>query len=214
MRSAKSMRMRMRYVSANRAIMLEYSANLAHGKIIASFDTRFNFREYMETLSSVAQSRRNQYCGKFRHTCFQYRGTYGRKSNHLTCEDIAKYLILQLNNSDNLCFPRSLVMVRVHCEHGNLRIGELHEKWNCIRRQSSLLARELTRNAGVNSQGGMRNSRNRAFSTLPNLAAENIAIMVYNFSFRTRRKSIIWRLHITCLSRAWAHYYYYNILGT
>ena len=79
-------------------------------------------------------------------------------------------------------------MARVHCERGNLRTGKLHEKWNCLRRQSFLLqselARELTRNAedtNPEERYGIRE-----IERFQHLAVENIATMVYNFSIFER----------------------------
>ena len=50
-----------------------------------------------------------------------------RVSKPLTHEDVAKRSILEITNSDNLCFPRSLVAARVHCERGNLREEPRHK---------------------------------------------------------------------------------------
>jgi len=56
-------------------------------------------------------------------------------------------------NTDNLCFPRSLVVARVHQERGQLRTRELQEKWESVRYQRSSLQRklaeELTKSAGI-----------------------------------------------------------------
>ncbi|KAL6419166.1 hypothetical protein ACFW04_014043 [Cataglyphis niger] len=76
-----------------------------------------------------------------------------RGRHKLTRKDVAKRSIITIRNSDNLCFPRSLVVVRIYCERGNLRTEELHEKLNAVRYRQSMLQRELalelTRNAGV-----------------------------------------------------------------
>ena len=50
-----------------------------------------------------------------------------RQSNRLTRKDVVKRSILQINNTDNLCFPRLLVVARIQVtqEHGQLRTGEL-----------------------------------------------------------------------------------------
>jgi len=106
-------------------------------------------------------------------------------SNRLTREDVAKRSILQLCNSDNLCFPRSLVVARVYCERGNLRTGELNDKWNSIRCRNSVLQRELAlqlmRSAGIIiPEEGCGIHEIERFQRF--LAAENIAIIVYNFS--------------------------------
>ena len=59
----------------------------------------------------------------------------GRQSNRLTREDIAKRSILQINNTDNLCFPRSIVVARTYQEREQLHTGELQEKWESVRYQ-------------------------------------------------------------------------------
>jgi len=75
-------------------------------------------------------------------------------------------------------------MARVYCERGNLRINELHEKWNSIRYRNSVLQRELalqlTRNIGIAilEEGcGIREIEH-----FQRFFAKNIAIIVYNFS--------------------------------
>jgi len=76
-------------------------------------------------------------------------------------------------------------VARVYCERGNLRMGELNEKWNSIKYRNSVLQRELalqlTRNAGITISeercGIHEIERVQRF-----LTAENIAIIVYNFS--------------------------------
>jgi len=77
----------------------------------------------------------------------------GRGRVALTHGDVAKRSIVEINNSDNLCFPRALVVAQTYSERGNIRTGELYEKWNAIRYPHSSLQREcalqLTRNAGV-----------------------------------------------------------------
>jgi len=52
----------------------------------------------------------------------------GRGRVALTCEDVAKRSIVEINNPDNLCFSRSLVVAQTYSERGNIRTGELHEK--------------------------------------------------------------------------------------
>ena len=108
----------------------------------------------------------------------------GRVSNPLTREDVAKRSILEITNSDNLCFPRSLVAARVHCERGNLREGPRHEMWEAIRYQRSSLQRdfaiELTRNVGITiPEEGCGLNEIQHFQRF--LADENVAIMVYGF---------------------------------
>ena len=102
----------------------------------------------------------------------------GRKTNRLTCEEQNALQLIKTNNLDDLYFPRSLVVARMHCEYRNLRIDGLYEKWNCIRLRSSQskLARELMRNAEVTipeERCGIREIEH--FQGY--LIAENIAIM-------------------------------------
>ncbi|KYN21601.1 hypothetical protein ALC57_06024, partial [Trachymyrmex cornetzi] len=109
----------------------------------------------------------------------------GRQSNRLTREDVAKRSILQIANCDNLCFPRLLVAARVHYDRGQLRVEELHERWEFVRQQRSSLqrelAKELTISAGVTiPEEGCGIREIEQFQRF--LAAENIAIVVYNFS--------------------------------
>ncbi|KYN19310.1 hypothetical protein ALC57_08361, partial [Trachymyrmex cornetzi] len=109
----------------------------------------------------------------------------GRQSNRLTHEDVAKRSILQIVNSDNLCFPRSLVAARVHYDRGQLRVGELHERWESVRHQRSSLqrelAKELTISAGITiPEEGCGIREIEQFQRF--LAAEHITIIVYNFS--------------------------------
>jgi len=87
-----------------------------------------------------------------------------------------------------LCFPRSFVVARVHCERGNLRTGKLHEKWNCLRRQSFLLQSELARELTRNTEDTNPEERYgiREIERFQHLAVENIATMVYNFSIFER----------------------------
>lgn len=91
------------------------------------------------------------------------------QANKLTREDVTKRSILQLRNDDNLCFLRSLMLPQIHRERGNLRMGELHERWNAVRCRTSALRIRV----GINTEcrchdtrGGLRNSRNRAFPTV------------------------------------------------
>ncbi|XP_025073179.1 ribosomal biogenesis protein LAS1L-like [Pogonomyrmex barbatus] len=76
-----------------------------------------------------------------------------RVSNKLTREDVAKRSILTISNLDNLCFPCSLIITQIYHERGTLRAGELHKRWNMVKRQNSSLqrdlAQDLTRRAGV-----------------------------------------------------------------
>ncbi|KYN29114.1 hypothetical protein ALC57_01456, partial [Trachymyrmex cornetzi] len=117
------------------------SPNLTHGPAGLSFRPvrDLTSEDIWRLVSSVAQSAGGlDIAENFDVRVFNVAAPAGRggRANRLTREDVAKRSILQLNNSDNLRFPRSLVVARTHCERGNLRMGELHEKWNCIRRQS------------------------------------------------------------------------------
>ncbi|KYN10288.1 hypothetical protein ALC57_17585 [Trachymyrmex cornetzi] len=74
-------------------------------------------------------------------------------------------------------------------------MSELHEKWNCIRRQSSSLqselAKELTRNAGVTiPEQGCGTCEIELFQRY--LATENIAIIVFNFSTFGRGENLVY----------------------
>ncbi|KYN27565.1 hypothetical protein ALC57_03024 [Trachymyrmex cornetzi] len=116
------------------------SPNLTHGPAGLSFRPvrDLTSEDIWRLVSSVAQSAGGLDIAEiFDVSVFNVAAPAGRggRANRLTREDVAKRSILQLNNSDNLCFPRFLVVARAHCERGNLRMGELHEKWNCIRRR-------------------------------------------------------------------------------
>ncbi|XP_072761952.1 uncharacterized protein [Anoplolepis gracilipes] len=107
----------------------------------------------------------------------------GSGRNALTWDIIVKRPILTISNSDNLCFPRALVSAQIFNERGNLRTGELHEKWNTVRRQNSVLQRDLalqiTRNAGVTiPEEGSGIPEIERFQQY--LAGDNIAIVIYN----------------------------------
>ena len=58
--------------------------------------------------------------------------------NLLTREDVAKRSILQINNTDNLCFPCLLVVAYIK-NVGNCVRGELQERWKSMRYQHSSL---------------------------------------------------------------------------
>ncbi|XP_072758832.1 uncharacterized protein [Anoplolepis gracilipes] len=107
----------------------------------------------------------------------------GRGRNALTRDIIVKLLILTISNSDNLCLPRALVSAQIFNEHGNLRTRKLHEKWNAVRRQNSVLQRDLalqlTRNAGVTiPEEGSGIPEIERFQQY--FARDNIAIVIYN----------------------------------
>ena len=60
-----------------------------------------------------------------------------------------------------MCFPRSLVVARIHQERGQLRTEErLQEKWESVRYQRSSLQRklaeELTKSVGITIPGWNR----------------------------------------------------------
>ncbi|XP_025155139.1 uncharacterized protein LOC112588681 [Harpegnathos saltator] len=108
----------------------------------------------------------------------------GAKPNKLTHEGVAKRSILIINNIDNLCFPRSLVAAMIYSERGNVRTGELHAKWNTVRKQNSVmqqeLALELTRKAGVSiPDEGCNIPEFERFQL--HLARYDTTIIVYNF---------------------------------
>jgi len=62
----------------------------------------------------------------------------GGISNKLTRENVAKRSILTITNTDNLCFPRSLVAAQIYHERGTLRTWKLHDRWNAVRRYGEL----------------------------------------------------------------------------
>jgi len=139
----------------------------------------------MATRKFTGAKWRIRYRRKFYNTRFQSLSTSRRQSNRLTREDVAKCSILQINNTDNLCFPRSLVVARVDQEHGQLRMVELQERWKSMRYQRSSLQRklaeELTKAAGITiSEEDYEICEIEQFQRI--LASENIAIMIYNFS--------------------------------
>src|SRR5436190_16903635 len=137
------------------------SANLTHGPAGLSFRPAHDLThgDIWGLVSSVAQSAGGlDIAQEFNIRVFNVAVPSGRGRVKLTREDItAKRSILSINNTDNLCFPRSLVTARIYCERGNLRTGKLHEKWNAVRRSHSSLQRELalqlTKNAGVTMSG-------------------------------------------------------------
>jgi len=166
------------------------SADLAHGPAGLSFRPARDLtpEDIWGLVSSVAQSAGGIDIAKnFIVRVFNVAAPAGRGgvSNRLTREDVAKRSILQINNTDNLCFPRSIVAARVYCERGNVRTGELNDKWNSVRYWNSVLQRELalqlTRSAGIAiPEEGCGIHEIERFQRF--LAAENIAIIVYNFS--------------------------------
>ncbi|KYM81923.1 hypothetical protein ALC53_07615 [Atta colombica] len=83
-----------------------------------------------QLVSSLAQSAGGfDIAENFTIHVFKVPANHGRQFNRLTCEDVAKRSILQINNTNNLCFPRLLVVacvnkegncVRENCKkHGN-----------------------------------------------------------------------------------------------
>ncbi|XP_067216278.1 uncharacterized protein [Linepithema humile] len=96
---------------------------------------------------------------------------------------VGKRSILTINNSDNLCFPRALVTAQINNERGNVRTGELHARWNAVRTRNSSsqreLAGELTKKVGIAiPEVGCGIREIEHFQQY--LAAENVAIIVYN----------------------------------
>ncbi|KAL6417215.1 hypothetical protein ACFW04_012907 [Cataglyphis niger] len=165
-----------------------HSANLAHGPAGISFRPAHDltYEDIWRVISSVAQSAGClDIAERFDIRVFNVSVPSGRGRAKLTREDVAKRSIITINNADNLCFPRSLVVARVYCERGNLRMGKLHEKWNNIRHPHSSLQRELAiqlvRNAGVTiTKEGCGIAEIERFQRY--LAVDNIAIVVYNFA--------------------------------
>ncbi|EGI60174.1 hypothetical protein G5I_11648 [Acromyrmex echinatior] len=91
------------------------STNLAHGPAGLSLHPvrDFTSEDIWGLVSSVAQSvGRIDIAENFDVRIFNIAVPVGRgrKLNSLMHEDVAKRSILQLNNSDNLCFPRSLIV--------------------------------------------------------------------------------------------------------
>ncbi|KAL6419320.1 hypothetical protein ACFW04_011463 [Cataglyphis niger] len=141
-----------------------HSPNLAYGPASISFRPArdLTYEDIWRVVNLVAQSR-------------------GRVK--LTREHVAKRSIITINNADDLCFSRSLVVARV-CERGNLRMGKLHEKWNNIRHPHSL-------NAGVRiTKEGCGIAEIERFQRY--LAVDNIAIVVYNFTTFVRGAKLMY----------------------
>ncbi|XP_070171517.1 uncharacterized protein [Polyergus mexicanus] len=168
--------------------MTFHSPNLSQGPAGLSFRLArdISYDDIWKLVSSVAQSAGGlDIAEHFNIRVFNITVPSGRGRVKLTNEDVVKRSIVTINNSDNLCFPRALVVARIYCERGNLRTGALHEKWNNIRHPHSPLQREfalqLTRNAGVTiTEEGCGIPEIDRFQRY--LAADNIAIVVYNFS--------------------------------
>lgn len=145
------------------------------------------YEDIWDLVSSIAQSARGiDIAETFTNQLFNVAVPMGRgrMSNQLTQEDVAKRSMLEIINDDNLCFPRSLVAAKVHCERGNLRTGPRDEMWEAVRFQRSSLQRdyaiELTSNAGiVIPEEGCEIHEIQQFQRY--LTNENIAIMVYGF---------------------------------
>ncbi|KAL6421672.1 hypothetical protein ACFW04_014487 [Cataglyphis niger] len=175
-----------------------YSANLAHGPAGILFRPArdLTYEDIWRVVSSVAQSAGGlDIAERFDIRVFNVSISSGRDRVKLTREDVAKRSIITINNRDDLCFPRSLVVARVYCEHDNLRMGKLHEKWNNIRHPHSSLQRELTiqlvRNAGVTiTKKGCGIAEIERFQRY--LAVDNIAIVVYNFATFARGAKLMY----------------------
>ncbi|XP_024942379.1 uncharacterized protein LOC112494582, partial [Cephus cinctus] len=102
----------------------------------------------------------------------------------LAHEFVKKHSILAIINTDNLCLPRSLAVAMVYAERGEVRSGELHERWNAVRRQrgkfQKQLALELVANACVDiPPDGCGIREIDKFQR--HLAPDSIAIVVYEF---------------------------------
>lgn len=108
----------------------------------------------------------------------------GKQSNILTHENVKKRSILQINNSDSLCLPRSLVTAVAHALRGQDRAGAFHDYWETIRCSRSVeqreRAQELVRDARVTMpENGCGLFEIQRFQN--HLALDRIAIVVYNF---------------------------------
>ncbi|KAL6416989.1 hypothetical protein ACFW04_013046 [Cataglyphis niger] len=175
-----------------------HSANLAHGPAGISFRPArdLTYEDIWRVVSSVAQSAGCfDIAERFDIRVFNVSVPSGRGRAKLTREDVAKRSIITINNADDLCFPRSLVVARVYCERGNLRMGKLHEKWNNIRHPHSSLQRELAiqlvRNAGVTiTKEDCGIAEIERFQRY--LAVDNIAIVVYNFATFARGAKLMY----------------------
>ena len=164
------------------------SPNLSHGPAGLSFRPvrDLTHEDIWGLVSALAQSAGGlDIAEQFNIHIFNIAVPSGRGRIALTRENIAKRSIVEINNFDNLCFPRSLVVAQIYCERGNIREGELHDRWNRVRHRQSALQREwaeeLTRNAGIIiPEEGCGIHEIERFQRY--LAADNIAIVVYNFS--------------------------------
>ena len=66
-----------------------------------------------------------------------------RRSKSMNTYNVNKTSRLLINNNDNLCLPRALVVALAHAERGPIRVGALHDKYNSIRHPNRPLQRQL-----------------------------------------------------------------------
>ena len=130
-------------------------------------------------------------------------GVEGSGRVALTHETISKKSILTINNTDNLCLPRSLVAARAHAERGDLRSGEFNKNWRRIsdgrRDTQRSAALELVHRSGVKipARGcGLRETHQFQKS----LANEGIAIVVYEFLTFGKRIAALYDGHQSVIS--------------
>lgn len=162
------------------------SANLTQGPAGLSFRPArdLTYEDIWRLVSSVAQSAGGlDIAQNFSVSIFNVEAPRGCGSHILMSEHVRKRSILSITNSDNSCFPRSLVCAQLNHERRSVRGGEAEARWNAVRRPNSVLqrsfAQDLTERAGVvipREGCGIREIE--CFQRF--LAADNIAIVVYN----------------------------------
>ena len=160
------------------------SVNFARGPAGISFRPwrELSHEAIWDLVSSLAQSTGCfDVANTFQIRVFKITPPAGRGRN--VRDVLEKRSIVTISNKDNLCFPRALAVALTYNERGNIRTGELQNKWNAVRAQKSTLQRRLAcslaRNAGVvipDEGCGIREIE--LFQR--HLAGENIAIMVYS----------------------------------
>ncbi|XP_057322371.1 uncharacterized protein LOC130676747 [Microplitis mediator] len=111
-------------------------------------------------------------------------GIEGTGRKLLTHQYIYKKSIIPINNNDNLCLPRSLVVGRAYVERGEIRTGTLHRKWKSITDNRCTLQKKealsLVHKAGVkiSSKGcGIEH----VFTFQKYFERSGIAIVIYEF---------------------------------
>ena len=115
-------------------------------------------------------------------SCAVVSGVNGSNRTKHSFDNARKKSILTINNSDNLCLPRSLVTAKADALRGRIRQRVLHDFWVEIRskvRTQKEKAAELTRLANVTiPRNGCGLQEIAKFPTF--LAATGFAIVVYN----------------------------------